>query len=937
MQIYCKYLIISILKKFILLFLLSFSVFSQSLPPIQSYSPQEYNAANQNWMISESSDNEILFSNSEALLLFNGTSWNNYDSPNGSVIRSVKNIEDKIYIGTHSDFGFFQKSSNGKLIYTSLVDKLDLKIEEDEEFWNILLLDNWIIFQSISRLIFIDKNNNDVKYLKFKGIINNSFSIDRQIYIALDTGLFRLVNGQPELVIDSIQLPSQIVNIFPSEKGLLILTARDGFYLENKPGLLYKVPSSIDSFQIGFSVFSAIRLKDFSFALGTVGQGLFLLEPDLKSFKKIDKSEGLANNTVLSIYEDSKNNIWLGLDNGITVINNDSPYSIYSDNNGVLGTIYATKLFKNNLYIGTNQGLFYKKYNSNDSFKLIENTSGQVWSLIEIDDTLFCGHNNGTYVVFNGSAQKIPNTNGSWTFRKLPDDSSEILEGSYYGLKVLSKVNNKWIVKNNISGFDISSRFFEISNNGKIIVSHGYKGVYKLSVSSDFKNIIDYELDSIAVKGGNTSLAKFDNNIFYNYDKGMLKYNSLSNDFTKDTLLSQLSSEDLLYGIIRNDFDGKLWLFSENNIHYVYKDLVSGNKKVSSIVSTNQLRRTVFENISKVDKSKYIIGTNNGFITIDLDKYKLSSPEVKINKVESFELNQDPLAINRDELIQLESNFNNLRFHINVSNYQKFQPITFEYLLDGYLSEWVSVNESPFIEFNNLKPGDYEFKVRARVGDLYSSNMDSISFSVERPWYFSNFMIANYFLVFAIVFFLFNRSYEKYYREKEQKIIRTNQNKLELIEIEKKQALMAVENNKLQNDIESKNRELAISTMSMIKKNQFLSKIKSDLKKSESGDKIFSVIKMIDRNLNNKDDWKFFEEAFNNADKDFLKKVKSTHPSLTNNDLRLCAYLRLNLSSKDIAPLLNISLSSVEIKRYRLRKKMELTHNEGLTDHLLSL
>ena len=128
-----------------------------------------------------------------------------------------------------------------------------------------------------------------------------------------------------------------------------------------------------------------------------------------------------------------------------------------------------------------------------------------------------------------------------------------------------------------------------------------------------------------------------------------------------------------------------------------------------------------------------------------------------------------------------------------------------------------------------------------------------------------------------------------------------------------------------------------LASLGEIKKNQFLSKIKSDLKKSSSSDQIFPVIKMIDRNLNNKDDWKFFEEAFNNADKDFLKKVKSTHPSLTNNDLRLCAYLRLNLSSKDIAPLLNISLSSVEIKRYRLRKKMQLTHNEGLTDHLLSL
>ena len=926
------------MKKFIALFLFSLSIYTQSFPPIQSYTPQEYNSANQNWMISESIDNEILFANSETLLLFNGTSWNNYPSPNGSVIRSVKYVDNKTYIGTHSDFGYYEKYNDGTLKYTSLVDELDLNIEEDEEFWNIMTLDNWIIFQSISRLIFIDKNNSDVKYLKFKGIINHSFSINRQIYVALDTGLYKLVNGQPELIIGSNQIPSTlIVNLFNSSKGLLILTADNGFYLLNSSGDVSKVPSSLDVIQNNLSIFSAIQLSDLSFAIGTVGQGLFLLDSDLKTYKIINKSKGLANNTILSLYEDSNSNIWLGLDNGITVINNNSPFSVYNDNNGVLGTVYATKLYNDILYIGTNQGLFYKKYNSNDSFKFIENTNGQVWSLIEIDGTLFCGHNNGTYIVKDANVIKIRDTSGSWTFRKLSNDSSDILEGSYYGLKVLSKQNNSWVVKNNVSGFDISSRFFEISNNGKIIVSHGYNGVYKLSVSSDFKNIIDYELDSIAVKGGNTSLSKFDNNIYYNYEKGMLKYNSLTNNFSKDTLLSNLSSKNLLYGIIRNDFDGKLWLFSENNIHYVYRDLVTGKKKVSSIVSSLEQRRTVFENISKIDKSKYLLGTNNGYISLDLDNYKLSPPEININKIEAFKLSQDPVAVSKNEFVQLEYNSNNLRFYANVSNYQKFQPITFEYFLDGYISKWVSISEVPFIEFNNLKPGDYEFKIRAKIGNLYSSNSDSFLFTVERPWYFSNFMIANYFLVFLIIFFLFNKSYEKYYRDKEQKIIRINQNKLELVEVERKQALMAVENNKLQNDIESKNRELAISTMSMIKKNQFLSKIKSDLKKSESGDKIFSVIKMIDRNLNNKDDWKFFEEAFNNADKDFLKKVKSSHPSLTNNDLRLCAYLRLNLSSKDIAPLLNISLSSVEIKRYRLRKKMQLTHNEGLTDHLLSL
>ena len=121
-----------------------------------------------------------------------------------------------------------------------------------------------------------------------------------------------------------------------------------------------------------------------------------------------------------------------------------------------------------------------------------------------------------------------------------------------------------------------------------------------------------------------------------------------------------------MYGIIRNDFDGKLWLFSENNIHYVYKDLVSGNKKVSSIVSTNQLRRTVFENISKIDESNYVIGTNNGYITLDLDKYKLLPPKVNISKIESYELNQNPVPVTKEDFIQFESSFNNLRFHTNV-------------------------------------------------------------------------------------------------------------------------------------------------------------------------------------------------------------------------------------------------------------------------------
>ncbi len=149
---------------------------------------------------------------------------------------------------------------------------------------------------------------------------------------------------------------------------------------------------------------------------------------------------------------------------------------------------------------------------------------------------------------------------------------------------------------------------------------------------------------------------------------------------------------------------------------------------------------------------------------------------------------------------------------------------------------------------------------------------------------------------------------------------------------------MKIKNEQLQQEFENKNRELAVSTMNLIKKNELLSVIKDDLKKTTDGDRnIKSVISTINKNINEDDTWDMFKEAFNNADKDFLKKVKSIHPALTPNDLRLCAYLRLNLSSKEIAPLLNISVRSVEIKRYRLRKKMELSHEVSLVEYILSL
>jgi AraC family transcriptional regulator, chitin signaling transcriptional activator len=89
-------------KYFLFFFVLNCLLsFSQELPPILKYSPSIYGAGNQNWMISQDKQHFVYFANNDGLLQYNGSSWNLYKSPNETIIRSVKVIDNKVYTGCY--------------------------------------------------------------------------------------------------------------------------------------------------------------------------------------------------------------------------------------------------------------------------------------------------------------------------------------------------------------------------------------------------------------------------------------------------------------------------------------------------------------------------------------------------------------------------------------------------------------------------------------------------------------------------------------------------------------------------------------------------------------------------------------------------------------------------------------------------------------------
>ena len=162
---------------------------------------------------------------------------------------------------------------------------------------------------------------------------------------------------------------------------------------------------------------------------------------------------------------------------------------------------------------------------------------------------------------------------------------------------------------------------------------------------------------------------------------------------------------------------------------------------------------------------------------------------------------------------------------------------------------------------------------------------------------------------------------------------------------EKEKEIVELKNQQLEYDLKHKSQELADSTMNLIRKNEILSEIGNDINaiseeiKKEEGitvayKKLQLILDNIRQNIAHDSDWKRFEQNFDIVYENYLKRLGEQYPLLNTNDKKLCAYLKMDLSSKDIAPLLNMSVRSVETARYRLRKKLGLSRDANLTEFL---
>ena len=157
-----------------------------------------------------------------------------------------------------------------------------------------------------------------------------------------------------------------------------------------------------------------------------------------------------------------------------------------------------------------------------------------------------------------------------------------------------------------------------------------------------------------------------------------------------------------------------------------------------------------------------------------------------------------------------------------------------------------------------------------------------------------------------------------------------------------KEENLLLEKKKLNQDLDYKKKELVSNMMYLMEKNEFITTISKKLielkpdAKRDNKDLIQQIINEIRVNSSTKM-WEEFEMRFKEVHKDFYNELHKTHPDLTLNEVKICAFLKLNMSTKEISAITHQSVKSINMARFRLRKKLHINRDENLIVYLNSL
>jgi ligand-binding sensor domain-containing protein/DNA-binding CsgD family transcriptional regulator len=938
---------------FIILFFCCAQVVGQvkniGLPFIKNFTKETYRHHPRNLAIAQGTTGIMYFGNGDGLLEFDGTGWGLLPMPNKSAVISlfVDASDGKLYVGAQGEFGYIVPDSLGNTSYISLSKELPAGTAGFGDIWKIFVFEGRITAIA-SNMIMSRDVNQKWTIVKPQGHFFPAFEVHHEIFV-FDSGkgLLKFQDGQLHPLRKADVLNGKLITVMvPYGERNIVIGSEDGSLFMYDGLQISPWKTSADKFLKENQVITGLTLPDGSIVIGTLHNGFLVIDQNGKPLQHINSTKGLQSSSILSMHSDEGGNLWLGLENGIDFVELSSPFTAINERSGLPGTGFASVHDGSRLYLGTSHGVYYKDRFADENpvagdsdFKLVENSSGQVWNLDNRFGELLIGHNNGAFIIKGGKAERIID-GGTWIFMRSENHPDYLLAGGYSALSIFDKATaQSWHFRNMLPDFRESFRIMEEDHNGNLWLSHPHKGLFKLTPHDSlnrFTSVKFYNVANGLPSDFSNYVSKIDGGVVFLTKKGIYRFNEQLDAFEPDLRFAKYFDGKAVTKLVE-DVRGNVWFVAEHRPGMLLKG--SGGYELSQAQFGKLEGKLVanFEHINPIDDWNVLFGTEEGFVHYDPSRHqkkkipffahirKVEDPNEKVIWGNSAYADPDGLKLPYER--------NELRFTFSCTSYRDLEKNRYQYMLVGFdkiWSEWTARTQK---EYTNLPEGKYVFKVRARNDSHEISEKDaSFAFRILPPWYRTTTAYILYFLLgllaLAGIVKLISGQKERQLRQ-------------EKLKSERK--IIKLENEKLESEVNYKQRELASLALNITSKNEILDQIKTQVKlvsatMNEDGRAALTqIIKLIDNNIRLDNDWEKFEFYFDQVHSNFLKQLRETYSDLTISQLKLCAYLKMNLSSKEIAILMNVSVAAVEKSRYRLRKKFNLEHELMLADFIQKL
>jgi len=912
-------------KKIFLYFLLLLPFAGQAqeqLPFVENFTKSNYFGDNQTWNVAQGNDNAFYFANNHYFLRYNGVKWEKYTLPNKTILRSVFVDSDKVYTGSYNEFGYWKRIS-GKMVYTSLSKNKGLftGVSINEEIWKIFKHQNKIYFQSFNELFVL--SDNKITKIRIPFQVSYCFVVNDKIYAAsVNNGVYLFENKAFKKVAKWQGLENNIIHGITNNDGkTYVFTQKNGVFAEEN-GKLVPWKNELNSILKKEIIITAKFIDSNRLAIGTAFKGLYIV--DLKSglHQNINRNNSLINNSVLCIGFDKENDLWLGLDNGISHVEINSPYTIFSDNTGVLGSVYSLAPINNGYLLGSNHGVF--KY-QNKNLQLLPNSQGQVWDIHKIGTKYIIGHNDGTFVYENDQLKKVNSISGGWKFQE-SDYDNKYFQANYSGIILYDSPLD--FSKYNIVAH-LTKPIKNIAQNKpkELWAVDNYRSLYRITFNDSYQvekveNITHQNkiLNDYGVKIFNykNEILFYINNIWYNF-------NAISNKLEKNEVFNKnFTNISEIIPVNNSNFivlkDKLLYIIHQKENIYNWELMP---EKYYSGKLINQDTK-VFRNGNQL-----LMNLDDGFFSFELKNSKIKDQKIIVEGFYQGHLIDDNTSIPYNQSVEVDV----------ISEYYGYNKEALFYTLDGD-KNYLPVKSGSII-LNNLSSGTQNLGIYYNDGEKYIT-VAEYDFKVDKPWYFSFWMILVYMLIIFGSFYLYYKWNKIRYLEKlklKEEELKHQKQILQLeLTAENKLKMQEYDKHILEMQVQSKASEVAGKSLSIAKQSEMIETIQNILdNESDIGQLKNKIKKSIKTNALSKNEWQSFEKNLMQSHEDFVQRLTQNYPKLTSKDIKLCIYLKMNLSSKEIAPLMNISFRGVELHRYRLRKKLELNQEESLSKFMINI